>query len=101
MCIRDRLKAEVMAQVGEEDVVYVESVHQIARICEISGRLLIHFSNCLLYTSDAADERSSVDLGGRRIIKKKKKEEEEEEEKEKEKKKKKSTTRRREDVTNV
>ena len=28
---------------------------------------------CLLYTSDAADERSSVDLGGRRIIKKKKK----------------------------
>src|SRR5678815_822273 len=29
--------------------------------------------SCLLYTSDAADERSSVDLGGRRIIKKKKK----------------------------
>ena len=28
---------------------------------------------CLLYTSDAADERSSVDLGGRRIIKKRKK----------------------------
>ena len=27
---------------------------------------------CLLYTSDAADERSSVDLGGRRILKKKK-----------------------------
>ena len=27
---------------------------------------------CLLYTSDAADERSSVDLGGPRIIKKKK-----------------------------
>ena len=33
------------------------------------GRLL---RSCLLYTSDAADERSSVDLGGRRIIKKKK-----------------------------
>ena len=30
---------------------------------------------CLLYTSDAADERSSVDLGGRRIIKKKNKSE--------------------------
>ena len=30
------------------------------------------FVGCLLYTSDAADERSSVDLGGRRIIKKKK-----------------------------
>ncbi len=27
----------------------------------------------LLYTSDAADEEDSVDLGGRRIIKKKKK----------------------------
>ena len=36
----------------------------------ISGRYQIKI--CLLYTSDAADERSSVDLGGRRIIKKKK-----------------------------
>ena len=32
----------------------------------------VNHSACLLYTSDAADERSSVDLGGRRIIKKKK-----------------------------
>ena len=31
------------------------------------------YATCLLYTSDAADERSSVDLGGRRIIQKKKK----------------------------
>src|SRR5678815_1769111 len=30
---------------------------------------LIRAKLCLLYTSDAADERSSVDLGGRRIIK--------------------------------
>src|SRR5674536_96468 len=29
-------------------------------------------NHCLLYTSDAADEEDSVDLGGRRIIKKKK-----------------------------
>ena len=40
------------------------------------GQLLVEldqvqFKGCLLYTSDAADERSSVDLGGRRIIKKK------------------------------
>ena len=35
---------------------------------QLSGRS----DPCLLYTSDAADERSSVDLGGRRIIKKKK-----------------------------
>ena len=33
----------------------------------------VAFGDCLLYTSDAADERSSVDLGGRRIRKKKKK----------------------------
>ena len=33
---------------------------------------LVLIGPCLLYTSDAADERSSVDLGGRRIIKKKK-----------------------------
>ena len=32
----------------------------------------VEAEGCLLYTSDAADERSSVDLGGRRIIKKKK-----------------------------
>eukprot|EP00658_Telonema_sp_P-2_P044290 TRINITY_DN32150_c0_g1_i1.p1 TRINITY_DN32150_c0_g1~~TRINITY_DN32150_c0_g1_i1.p1 ORF type:complete len:143 (-),score=37.15 TRINITY_DN32150_c0_g1_i1:37-465(-) len=35
-------------------------------------------STCLLYTSDAADEEDSVDLGGRRIIKKKKKEDKKE-----------------------
>ena len=36
-------------------------------------QMMVFSNNCLLYTSDAADERSSVDLGGRRIIKKKKK----------------------------
>ena len=40
-------------------------------------QVLIHLSTppkaCLLYTSDAADEEDSVDLGGRRIIKKKQK----------------------------
>ena len=35
-------------------------------------RIIYTTNSCLLYTSDAADERSSVDLGGRRIIKKKK-----------------------------
>ena len=50
-------------------------------LCELSGMsqanvskhlsLLSEQGICLLYTSDAADERSSVDLGGRRIIKKK------------------------------
>ena len=37
-----------------------------------AGLPVRHACRCLLYTSDAADERSSVDLGGRRIIKKKK-----------------------------
>src|SRR5678815_5829010 len=41
------------------------------------GTLWVGEYRCLLYTSDAADERSSVDLGGRRIIKKKKKKREE------------------------
>eukprot|EP00658_Telonema_sp_P-2_P033716 TRINITY_DN24691_c0_g1_i3.p1 TRINITY_DN24691_c0_g1~~TRINITY_DN24691_c0_g1_i3.p1 ORF type:complete len:386 (-),score=82.98 TRINITY_DN24691_c0_g1_i3:68-1225(-) len=36
-------------------------------------RMLKGYRGCLLYTSDAADEEDSVDLGGRRIIKKKKK----------------------------
>ena len=37
----------------------------------LSGQHRMNRMICLLYTSDAADERSSVDLGGRRIIKKK------------------------------
>ena len=44
---------------GEPDVV--------VRLASTTARR----GRCLLYTSDAADERSSVDLGGRRIIKKK------------------------------
>ena len=34
---------------------------------------ILLLQNCLLYTSDAADEEDSVDLGGLRDIKKKKK----------------------------
>ena len=37
----------------------------------LQGQVSPRINACLLYTSDAADERSSVDLGGRRIIKKK------------------------------
>ena len=42
-------------------------------VCHPPGRIGRRHHICLLYTSDAADERSSVDLGGRRIIKKKNK----------------------------
>ena len=49
----------------------VENVAQHRRLLE-EGVVAVHRADlCLLYTSDAADERSSVDLGGRRIIKKK------------------------------
>ena len=40
---------------------------------KLPSQVVLQRKICLLYTSDAADERSSVDLGGRRIIKKKKK----------------------------
>ena len=53
-------------------------------LCEIEILLDdAHENSCLLYTSDAADERSSVDLGGRRIIKKKKKKKENKQKKKK------------------
>ena len=41
--------------------------------CVLSGGLGALHQVCLLYTSDAADERSSVVLVGRRIIKNTKK----------------------------
>ena len=49
------------------------AMHQVPLIGINQGRLgfITDIALCLLYTSDAADERSSVDLGGRRIIKKK------------------------------
>ncbi|MCV2425450.1 hypothetical protein N2P70_07895, partial [Escherichia coli] len=53
-----------------------------------------HIDGCLLYTSDAADEARSVDLGGRRIIKKKKK-------KKKQKKKKKAWSRMKTNVLQI
>ena len=54
--------------------------HQQAQGLQIGNHALARHEAvqaCLLYTSDAADERSSVDLGGRRIIKKKKERKEE------------------------
>ena len=45
----------------------MNSVH---KVCSLKSSV-VSVVSCLLYTSDAADERSSVDLGGRRIIKKK------------------------------
>src|SRR5678815_5238773 len=39
--------------------------HYIARKKEVDFLVAMNPETCLLYTSDAADERSSVDLGGR------------------------------------
>ena len=65
MCIRDSL--DTIAGRG----------HLVAGVVQRTGEripdrlVVVHNEDCLLYTSDAADERSRVDLGGRRIIKKK------------------------------
>ena len=52
-----------------EDFYFLEKLAKIYPIGELKSTFVYP---CLLYTSDAADERSSVDLGGRRLIKKKK-----------------------------
>src|SRR5664279_3448156 len=69
--------AEGGAKVGLMDAdIYGPSIHIMFGVRgerpvmqDVNGKGMI----CLLYTSDAADEEDSVDLGGRRIIKKKKK----------------------------
>ena len=67
MCIRDRDGAARDQQVVRELAIQRAGERRAEKL---ERRLLA--KACLLYTSDAADERSSVDLGGRRIIKKKK-----------------------------
>ena len=69
MCIRDRA-SRCRALEGQD-----YPSRWSPRISRYVAVLVERFRSgiCLLYTSDAADERSSVDLGGRRIIKKKKK----------------------------
>ena len=67
MCIRDSVYAVAAPEAHEVPMRRVERdrtdhLRRAENVLEV----------CLLYTSDAADERSSVDLGGRRIIKKKK-----------------------------
>ena len=65
MCIRDRGSAE-----GAGEAIPVPG--DLEALAESAPPMKgLEYLTCLLYTSDAADERSSVDLGGRRIIKKK------------------------------
>ena len=57
---RDRIRRGCLARLGDR-----------ATDAAVGAGRRSGSSRCLLYTSDAADERSSVDLGGRRILKKK------------------------------
>ena len=66
MCIRDSIRIQVIPGEGFGHLPGGPAGHG-GRGPHTLGPYI-----CLLYTSDAADERSSVDLGGRRIIKKKK-----------------------------
>ena len=66
MCIRDR------ALESRKEHKPADSAKEMANDMGIEVLNEEEYKYCLLYTSDAADERSSVDLGGRRIIKKKK-----------------------------
>ena len=74
MCIRDRVVAVDAATSTDSDGTIASYSWDFGDGSPVeTGITATHTYACLLYTSDAADERSSVDLGGRRIIKKKKK----------------------------
>ena len=88
MCIRDRSSSVIEYTSLLDSIEELDQQHLKARCYfnikddqfiidhVLSGTIsknepdLRGLSCCLLYTSDDADERSSVDLGGRRIIKK-------------------------------
>ena len=66
MCIRDRfVHVRIILAGGGVEIVRQRGRERLLDAAEVSGWIW------LLYTSDAADERSSGDFGGRRIIKKK------------------------------
>ena len=66
MCIRDRPCNDVSG------IDVVTGTSGLVTCAQATRDELGLNAPCLLYTSDAADERSSVDLGGRRIINNKK-----------------------------
>ena len=77
--IRDLVRSRGLGDVYKRQglISQLEFFNKSVSSKDVSGYYLLSRNNfaynksCLLYTSDAADERSSVDLGGRRIIKKK------------------------------
>ena len=73
-----KIEYDVVNGIKEGDFIVYHPNSKIQMIGKMKNNKNVGFwkyyflnGTCLLYTSDAADERSSVDLGGRRIIKKK------------------------------
>ena len=78
MCIRDSFEGiALLFDHSEQSYVWAHNLVTLHYSDDLTDYPVLFqlWKPCLLYTSDAADERSSVDLGGRRIIKKKKKKE--------------------------
>ena len=77
--IRDLVRSRGLGDVYKRQDFLFESLDillngggEVANLASVVWiNIIVCLAFCLLYTSDAADERSSVDLGGRRIIKKK------------------------------
>eukprot|EP00656_Telonema_subtile_P017421 TRINITY_DN19347_c0_g1_i2.p2 TRINITY_DN19347_c0_g1~~TRINITY_DN19347_c0_g1_i2.p2 ORF type:complete len:101 (+),score=25.50 TRINITY_DN19347_c0_g1_i2:52-354(+) len=100
MCIRDRVSTQSTGDFRSSSMQALFAVLGLAPGCSkaeirrayralalrlhpdrnngVHSERFLRVQHCLLYTSDAADEEDSVDLGGRRIIKKKKKKEQRE-----------------------
>eukprot|EP01017_Pseudomicrothorax_dubius_P019359 TRINITY_DN2127_c0_g1_i14.p1 TRINITY_DN2127_c0_g1~~TRINITY_DN2127_c0_g1_i14.p1 ORF type:complete len:127 (+),score=32.50 TRINITY_DN2127_c0_g1_i14:110-490(+) len=61
-----------VSEKGNLSFLFNEQLKMCKEMCEMLPVKISKIYNCLLYTSDAADDLLCVDLGGRRIIKKKK-----------------------------
>jgi len=62
------MTADRLPRMGQKD-----GIHYAMGYSGHGAQIATHMGDCLLYTSDAADDLTRVDLGGRRLIKKKKK----------------------------
>ena len=69
--LSQKRRVQTIAYFGQGLIGMASPDEQPEETTRLLERFAAVFNFCLLYTSDAADERSSVDLGGRRIIKKK------------------------------
>eukprot|EP00656_Telonema_subtile_P023304 TRINITY_DN246_c0_g1_i6.p1 TRINITY_DN246_c0_g1~~TRINITY_DN246_c0_g1_i6.p1 ORF type:complete len:188 (+),score=35.55 TRINITY_DN246_c0_g1_i6:152-715(+) len=72
-CCEDLIVTIELPGVSSLEAISLDVTKNTLRVSTPKHRLAMYLPHtCLLYTSDAADEEDSVDLGGRRIIKKKK-----------------------------